>query len=93
VIILNETEKERRDTFLCKVYNYAHRIPDKWVPDINSLANDLGYNDDELVRFAYYFKDKGCVDIRGTKDHPVTAIKITPYGVEYVENLDREQLM
>jgi len=93
VIILNETEKERRDTFLCKIYNYAHRIPDKWVLDINSLTNDLGYSDDELVRFAYYFKDKGCVDVRGTKDHPVTAIKITSYGVEYVESLDREQLM
>jgi len=90
---LNETEKERRDTFLCKIYNYAHRIPDKWVLDINSLTNDLGYSDDELVRFAYYFKDKGCVDVRGTKDHPVTAIKITSYGVEYVESLDREQLM
>jgi hypothetical protein len=62
--MLNETEKERRDTFLCKVYNYTHRIPDKWVPDINSLANDLGYSDNELVRFAYYFKDKGCVDKR-----------------------------
>ena len=91
--ILNETEEERRDTFLCKVYNYAHRVPDKWVPSINSLANDLGYSDDELLRFADYFKDKGYVNVRGTKDHPVTAIKITPYGVEYIESLDREQLM
>lgn len=90
---MNETEEERRDAFLCKVYNYANRISDKWLLGINLLANDLGYSDDELIRFAYYFKNKGCIDVRGTKAHPVTAIKITSFGVKYVESLDRERLM
>lgn len=85
---MEQIEKDRRDAFLCKVYEFCNRIPNKITTGIWAAAQKWGLSDDEIERSANYFAGKGILEIQGASGTPVIAVKITSYGVDYIEDLD-----
>jgi hypothetical protein len=87
------SEKERRDAFLCKLYDFVDHTVGKLVTGVNIAANGWGYSDDEVERYANYFAGKNFLHVESAMGNPVLAVRITSFGVDYVESLNCAKLM
>ena len=84
--------KIRQDLFIRKIYEHTDGSI-KMVTEFCELARSWGFSDDEIANYAHYFEDRDYLHIIRHKDDPIATIRLTVYGVGYVERLDVGSLL
>jgi RIO-like serine/threonine protein kinase len=83
---MNMTFIEQCEDILCRLFYHVSHDLFQWVSEIDAIAKEWGYSEDEIKRVVEYLSETGLIDTKPMSG-AVLAVKITPEGIDYAMNM------
>lgn len=87
LVIITMNERDKRNEFLCRIYEYVKPNINQPVEDIHIVAKTWGFTDHEIQAYAKYWEEKLFIQTKKAFGIGILWVRLTAHGVDYVEDI------